>query len=126
MIALLLVLLFVRAATAALVEPYAGGGIGDGLPAVAAPLQPMGVAVDGDGNIYVSDQATARVRRIDAATGLVSTVVGSRYGFCGYEGPGTALCLAEPRGLSVDAAGDVLIAQATGVALRLDPTTETG
>jgi cysteine-rich repeat protein len=123
MTSLLLLLLVVSPASAALVEPYAGGGIGDGLPALDAPLQPMGVAVDADGNLFVADQATARIRRIDGVTGLVSTIVGGDYGWCGYEGPGTDICLSEPRGLSVDADGDVWFGEATGSVFRWDAST---
>lgn len=119
-LALLLTASAATCSDAALVEPYAGGGIGDGLFALDAPLQPMGVAVDGDGNVFVSDNGSARVRRIDAATGLISTVVGSEPGWCGYGGPGTGVCVVQPRGLSVDGGGNVYVTDAYGVVQRWD------
>lgn len=50
---------------------------GDSGPAISAQLKsPLGVGVDGAGNVYVVDSGNGRVRRIDAATGLIATVAG--------------------------------------------------
>ena len=55
-----------------------GGGFGgDGGPAVRATLkEPAGIAVDGSGNIYVADSVNDRVRKIDAATSIITTIAG--------------------------------------------------
>lgn len=51
---------------------------GDGGPASKASLaSPSGIAVDPEGNIYISEYAGNRIRRIDAATGTISTVAGT-------------------------------------------------
>lgn len=69
-------------ASTQIVSLFAGGGRrgfgGDGGPALRARLyNPSGLALDGQGNVYVSDFVTNRVRRIDARTGLISTVAGN-------------------------------------------------
>jgi sugar lactone lactonase YvrE len=59
---------------------HAGGGgfTGDGRIATAAVLRgPRGMAIDPAGNLFIADTANARVRRVDAATGRISTVAGS-------------------------------------------------
>lgn len=59
---------------------HAGGGefTGDGRIATAAVLRgPRGVAIDSAGNLFIADTANARVRRVDAASGRISTVAGS-------------------------------------------------
>lgn len=68
----------VNAATGT-ITTFAGGGTGgDGsLAAQAALSQPTGLAIDAAGNVYFADQATFRVRRVDAATGLITTVAGT-------------------------------------------------
>jgi sugar lactone lactonase YvrE len=54
-----------------------GGFAGDGSAAVRATLkEPAGVAVDGSGNVYIADSANDRVRKIDAATGIITTIAG--------------------------------------------------
>jgi len=85
---------------------------GDGIPALNAQLtEPIGIAVDSLGNIYVADYMCARVRRVDAATGLITTVAGT--GVFGYNGDGKAATLAQlnwPVAVAVDAPGNVYIA----------------
>jgi sugar lactone lactonase YvrE len=63
------------------VRTVAGNGesgfSGDGGPATAATLhQPEGIAIDKDGNLYISDTHNNRVRRVDARTGTITTVAG--------------------------------------------------
>ncbi len=105
-----------------LVTTVAGNGVqgsqGDGGPAVVASLDsPAGLAVDGAGNSLVSDSHNQRVRRIDAGTGIITTVAGN--GIAGFAaGAGTASRLSLPRGLAVDAAGTLYIVDAGNQRIR--------
>jgi uncharacterized repeat protein (TIGR01451 family) len=84
---------------------------GDGGPARDAGLNfPRGLAVDSAGNLYVSDTNNNRIRRIDAATGTITTVAGSLQGFAGDGGPATAARLRLPHGVFVDAADNLYVA----------------
>jgi sugar lactone lactonase YvrE len=89
-----------------------GGYGGDGGSAAAATLKsPASVAVDAGGNLYVADTDNHRVRRVDAATGSISTVAGT--GSWGYNDDGIAASAAElnsPTGVALDRAGDLYIA----------------
>src|SRR5208337_5105788 len=69
-----------KVATTGTVTVVAGTGArgysGDGGPAVNAALNtPMGVAVDAQGNVFVSDMNNRAIRRIDAKTGVISSIV---------------------------------------------------
>lgn len=88
------------------------GFSGDGELATAARLnQPAGVAVDGAGNVYISDVNNSRVRKITAADGKIRTIAGSgQPGFNGDGGPATAAALNFPYGLAVDKDGNVFVA----------------
>ena len=112
-------------ASAALVQTIAGGSVGDGLPATSAPVNATGVAVAANGDVYLSDGVGVRVRRVDATTGLISTVVGGGTPgpACALDGPARDVCLGQPRGLAFDGDGRLLIADRTGVLLRYDPAT---
>jgi len=59
---------------------YAGGGtfVGDGRDARAAVLRsPQGLAIDGEGHLFIADRASTRVRRVDAETGVITTYAGN-------------------------------------------------
>ena len=93
-----------------------GSGGGDGGPAVDARLsRPSGVAVDGEGNVYIADTFNHRIRKVDS-TGTITTIAGSgrtglnNGGFGGDGGPATAARLREPHGVAVDGAGNLYIA----------------
>jgi sugar lactone lactonase YvrE len=87
------------------------GYSGDGEPATAASLNgPYGVAVDGEGNVYIADTYNNAVRKIDEATGNISTVAGSYYGFAGDGGPASAAALRWPTGVALDSAENLYIA----------------
>ena len=118
-----------RVDTSGIITTVAGSGerdfSGDGGPAVAAQLAgPFGVAVDGSGNIYISDTSNQRVRRVDNL-GTITTIAGN--GGRGYgrnDGePAVRVSVTWPRGLAVDGAGNVYIA-ASGDSriLRVDPS----
>jgi len=87
------------------------GFSGDEGPATEATLSnPMGIAVDRQGNLFISDTFNGRVRRVDALTGIITTVAGNgKSGFTGDDGPATDAGLGGPGGLALDAQGNLFI-----------------
>ncbi|HVC50751.1 MAG TPA: hypothetical protein VND87_01890 [Stellaceae bacterium] len=77
---------------------------GDGGQAIAAALnEPYGIAIDAAGNLYIADRLNRRVRRIDAASGIISTAAGTGdAAYSGDGGPAARAGLAEPNGLAFD------------------------
>lgn len=106
------------------ISTVAGNGLqdfkGDGGAAVRASLSnPRGIAVDAAGNIYISDSTNNRVRKVDAATGTITTVAGKgTRDFSGDGGPATKASLAFPMGLAVDKEGNLFIADARNHRIR--------
>ncbi|MEJ0020229.1 MAG: hypothetical protein WDN25_27500 [Acetobacteraceae bacterium] len=80
------------------------GFAGDGGPAIAAQMnEPYGIVIDRSGTIFTADRLNRRVRRIDGASGVITTLAGDgsgRYG--GDGGPSAQAGLAEPNGLALD------------------------
>jgi trimeric autotransporter adhesin len=92
------------------------GFAGDGGLAVNAELnQPMGIAFDSAGNLYIADYANNRVRKVTTA-GVITTVVGNgTCCFSGDNGPATGAQLNFPTSVAVDGAGNVYIGDAERV-----------
>src|SRR4051794_8905836 len=88
------------------------GFSGDGGPAAEARLNgPFDIAFDRAGNLYFSDTFNHRIRRVDGATGIISTVTGNgEAGFSGDGGPAIAAALNEPYGVVLDRAGHIYTA----------------
>lgn len=83
---------------------------GDGGPATAAGLEPDGIATDSNGNLYIADELNHRIRKIDAATGTISTIAGTGKGkFSGDGGPATSAGI-DPINLTFDTKGHLIIA----------------
>lgn len=95
------------------------GFSGDGGPALSAQLNaPAGVAVDDAGNLFISDSANHRIRRI-TPDGVISTVAGTgTSGFSGDDGPATAAQVNRPWGITLDAAGSLWIADSANHRVR--------
>ncbi|HEV8130550.1 MAG TPA: IPT/TIG domain-containing protein [Acidobacteriota bacterium] len=98
------------------ITTFAGTGssyTGDGGPATAAALNvPFSIYLDSVGNIYIADTINNRIRRVDVATGFITTVAGNgNLGFSGDGGPAVNAELAFPQGVAVDNDGDVFIAE---------------
>ena len=87
------------------------GFSGDGGPAVQAQFRaPDDVAVDEAGNLYIADEQNNRIRRVNPS-GTISTFAGTgEQGFAGDGGPAVEAQLAGPRGVAVDIAGNLYIA----------------
>ena len=94
---------------------------GDGGPATAAMVNlPSGIAMDGAGNLYFADSGNNVIRRIDAVSGIITTVAGTPQlaGYSGDGGPAISATLTTPQGLTFDAAGDLIIADTGNQAIR--------
>jgi len=86
------------------------GYSGDGGPATNALLyDPVAVAVDPAGNVFIADYYNCRVREINASTGIITTVAGN--GTCSFTGDGVANenGVEYPQGLAVDANDNLFI-----------------
>jgi sugar lactone lactonase YvrE len=77
--------------------------LGDGGPATKAGLSwPRAVAYGPAGDLFIADTGHLRVRRVDAHTGRITTVVGNgTRGFAGDNGPATAASVASLTGLAI-------------------------
>jgi len=102
-------------ATSFLIRTIAGTGApgyaGDGGPAAAARLSfPVGVAVDATLNVFIADFGNNTVREINGA-GAIRTIAGTGVaGYSGDGGPASSAHLKQPADVTVDSAGNVLIA----------------
>jgi hypothetical protein len=96
------------------------GFTGDGGPATQATLnEPYAVVRDAEGNLFIVDRLNAVIRKMDAGTGVVSTVAGNgKKGFSGDGGPATQAMLREPNDCCLDGKGGLLIADVADWRIR--------
>jgi DNA-binding beta-propeller fold protein YncE len=103
-----------------IISTVAGNGqrgfSGDGGPATQARLkEPLGLAVDSAGNLFIADRGDYRVRKV-TPEGIISTVAGNgKAGLSGVGGPATEAGLRCPNGLAVDAAGNLYIGDSSWI-----------
>jgi hypothetical protein len=94
-----------------MIATVAGNGTagfsGDNGLATAAQLNgPNDVSLDGDANLYICDAVNNRIRKVAAATNMISTIVGNgRSGFTGDAGPAVDAQINSPVGAIIDTAG---------------------
>ncbi len=98
------------------------GGSGDGGPATAATLdQPRGVAVGGDGSVYIAATYNFRIRRV-SPQGTIDTVAGtgepSHSGYGGDGGPATEANLFYPSGTAIALDGTVYLCDMSNARVR--------
>jgi sugar lactone lactonase YvrE len=117
-------------ATTGVITTIAGNGTqgfsGDSGPAIAASIDsPTGLALDASNNLYLADTHNHRIRRIDATTGVITTIAGTgSLGYSGDTAPAATATLALPHGLTVDAAGNLYFADTENHRIRrIDATT---
>lgn len=104
------------------------GYAGDGGPATAALLnQPFDLAFDPAGNLCFSDTYNHCIRRIDARSGVITTIAGTgEAGFSGDGGPALQAQMNQPYGIVIDRAGNIYIADRLNKRVRrIDGTTTT-
>jgi len=116
-------------ATTNVITTLAGNGIagyaGDNGPATAAEFNfntatAIGIAVDKNGNVYVSDYNNNRVRKIAAGTGIATTVAGitTNGGYTGDGGAAVAANISGPSGIVTDASGNVYFVENNNCLVR--------
>lgn len=106
-------LLVMLPARAQVITTIAGTGTiglsGDGGQATVAQLSfPYSVGVDAQGNVYFSDYGNDRIRKINASTGIITTIAGTMQGFGGDGGLATNAQFFFPQGIALDAQGNII------------------
>jgi NHL repeat len=111
-------------AATGVITTVAGNGLpgitGDGGAATAARLNsPRGIQVASNGDLYIGDRSNDKIRKVTAATGVISTYAGT--GTAGYSGDGgvaTAATFRHPQGLHLTASGELYIADCNNHVIR--------
>ncbi len=101
----------------------AGGGTdgyGSGLPATNATLGNFaGIAIDSYGNLYIADKDRQIIRKVDALTSVITTVVGTGVGgFSGDGGPATNAQINSPGWVAFDSHGNLVFTDRANHRLR--------
>ena len=88
------------------------GYSGDGGPATSATMnEPYSLQVAANGDIYIVDRLNAAIRKVDSATGIITTVAGTgEPGYSGDSGPGETAQMREPNDCFLTSTGGLLIA----------------
>ena len=117
-------------ASTGIITTVAGNGIqgfsGDGGLAINAQFNmPWDILIDGIGNLYITDNGNNRIRKVDAITGIITTIAGT--GFVGFSGDGGLAINAQigaPQSLIMDLVGNLLFCDANNQRIRkISPTT---
>ena len=117
------------AANTGTISTVAGGGtagqLGDGGLATAAWVSyPQDVTADKSGNLYIVESGDSRIRKVEASTGVITTIAGN--GMAGITGDGGQATAAEvdlQQGIAVDGAGDVYFSDWPGALRKVDAVT---
>lgn len=117
----LALLFYIASANAQIISTVAGTGIagvtgsfeGDGGPAIAAKLYgPTGIILDAVGNIIFVDARNNRVRKVDIATGIITTIAGNgAWALTGDGGLAVDASLRAPNDLAIDAVGNIYVSE---------------
>jgi sugar lactone lactonase YvrE len=105
------------------ISTYAGNGncplSGDGGPATAAGLCSVyGLAVDAAHNLYVAEENGGGIRQVNSATGIITTIAGTTYGYGGDGGPASAAMFRNILGIAFDKSGNLYIADTGNQLIR--------
>jgi len=102
---------------AGMVSTIAGStqGFADGIGSAARFSGVQAIAIDTDGNVYVTDSSNYKIRKI-TADGMVSTLAGSTQGFA--DGIGTQAQFYFPQGVTTDVTGNIYVADSNNYKIR--------
>ena len=121
---ILLICFFANAQQVTTITGFLGGGYEDGSLQTAKFSGPYGLCLDNSGNIYVADTFNNRIRKIDIATGTVSTLAGGTEGSA--NGIGTNAQFFLPRDLCFDSNGFLFVVDGNNNRIRkIDVSTQT-
>jgi len=107
---------------------YAGdfntpGYTGDGKPATNVGVglnDPVAIALDAAGNLYIADSNNSVIRKVTATSGIITTIAGTgTFGYSGDGGPAVHAQLDHPKGVAVDSAGNVYISDTLNSRIRV-------
>jgi len=109
------------AASTGIITTVAGNGdygySGDGGLATGAEISSNGIAVDSTNNLYIANFSA--VRMVSASTGIITTVAGGDFeGYSGDGGSATVAELSDPKGIAIDKAGNIYIADSGNYRVR--------
>lgn len=124
-----LLILFANTLSAQMITTIAGGSIGDGKPATSVGMTLFyhqfsmeTIAVDAAENVYYIDNNVNRVRKISAATGMLSTIAGNGTTLTGVGKPATEVGLPYIYSIALDKQGNIYLGSAGRIS-KIDATT---